>query len=239
MYATSYGDNAIVVLDRSLTSGALKQKSGPAGCLVGELSRARGCRRAPVGIGPISDVAISPDGKHVYTEAIFDRAASGALTPRGRSRTIGPGGATKFSADGKHAYTASLQVYARNPADGSVTPRGCFLPKAEQGCMRAYGLNDAVDLALSPDGKNVYVGSMDREGDDVLAIFDRDPGSGKLTQGPLPAACVSNAAIGGCASGRLPTDPNPLYNSALSVAVSPDSRSVYVAGDTIAVFQRR
>jgi DNA-binding beta-propeller fold protein YncE len=85
-------------------------------------------------------------------------------------------------------------------------------------------------IAVSPDGKNVYVASSKS---DAIAIFKRDPRSGTLTQSPGTGGCV--AAKGkGCAPAVGLDGPN-------SVAVSPDGLNVYAtsrASNTISVFHR-
>jgi DNA-binding beta-propeller fold protein YncE len=85
-------------------------------------------------------------------------------------------------------------------------------------------------IAVSPDGKNVYVASSKS---DAIAIFKRDPRSGTLTQPPGTGGCIA-AKGGGCATAVGLDGPN-------SVAVSPDGLNVYAtsrASNTISVFRR-
>ena len=99
-------------------------------------------------------------------------------------------------------------------------------------CADGVGLDGAVNVAMSPDGKNVYV--VANRGD-AVAAFERNRLTGALTQLPGTAACVSKDGSGGaCAVGRGLDGPG-------SVAVSSDGRHVYVASygsDAVAAFSR-
>ncbi|HEX8205063.1 MAG TPA: beta-propeller fold lactonase family protein, partial [Solirubrobacteraceae bacterium] len=146
------------------------------------------------------------------------------------------------SADGKSAYVAStssdaVAIFDYDPADGSLTqkdnPDGCISPDGSGGtCRIAKALSGPHDLAVSPDGKNVYVGGFDG-----LAILDRDPATGNLSQQPggPTAGCVTATGSGGtCSTGKG-------IGVIQGVAVSPDNDNVYVVtygNDTVATFDR-
>jgi DNA-binding beta-propeller fold protein YncE len=86
-------------------------------------------------------------------------------------------------------------------------------------------------IAISPDGKNVYVASSRS---DAITVFKRNTGTGKLTQGAGVAGCIATKGLGGCATGIGLEGPN-------SVTVSPDGRNVYATSlnsNAIAVFTR-
>jgi fibronectin-binding autotransporter adhesin len=86
-------------------------------------------------------------------------------------------------------------------------------------------------IAISPDGKNVYVASSRS---DAITVFKRNAKTGKLTQGAGITGCIAAKGAGDCATGIDLEGPN-------SVAVSPDGRSVYATSldsNAIDVFAR-
>jgi DNA-binding beta-propeller fold protein YncE len=101
-------------------------------------------------------------------------------------------------------------------SSGKASDKLCGKARALKGAGPGVG---SRAIAVSPDGRNVYVAAS---GDDSIAVFDRDRSTGALTQpkgkGGCVAAVVSKAKGCGIAVGLLA--PN-------SVAVSPDGRNVY------------
>ena len=86
-------------------------------------------------------------------------------------------------------------------------------------------------IAVSPDGKNVYVASSKS---DAIAIFKRNARTGTLTQPPGTGRLHRRQRRRGCATAVGLDGPN-------SVAVSPDGLNVYAtsrASNTISVFRR-
>jgi DNA-binding beta-propeller fold protein YncE len=111
--------------------------------------------------------------------------------------------------------------------DRSAHPGGCATARALGGPGPFMG---SRAIAVSPDGKNVYVASSKS---DAIAIFERNPRSGALTQPPGMGGCIA-AKGGGCATAVGLDGPN-------SVAVSPDGLNVYATSrgsNTISVFHR-
>src|ERR1044072_8968564 len=143
--------------------------------------------------------------------------------------------AAVISPDGKSVYAvsyadAAIVRFDRDPSTGALTAQGCFEDTGAAGsCTETDGLNGAVSVAVSPDGKSVYVTSLlDRS----LVRFDRNTGTGALT----PAGCINDSGGGaGCAQSANGLDQTQ------GVAVSPDGKSVYNAAlgdDAIARFDR-
>jgi DNA-binding beta-propeller fold protein YncE len=96
-------------------------------------------------------------------------------------------------------------------------------------CAEARTLATPNALAVSPDGRTVYVAAT---ADDAIAVFARDPARGTVRQTAGAAGCVSDLTDAGC------TFAAPLVQ-VQAVAVSPDGRNVYAAGDQgVAVFSR-
>jgi DNA-binding beta-propeller fold protein YncE len=121
-------------------------------------------------------------------------------------------------------------VFARDRKTGVLTQLlgtdACVSQDGSGGdCADGVGLDAPFGVAVSPDGRNVYVGSQlfVIEGSSPVAVFARDRKTGALTQLPATDACISeDGSRGDCADGVG-------LLGARSVAVSPDGRTVYVA----------
>jgi DNA-binding beta-propeller fold protein YncE len=257
--------SALSVFARDAKTGALTQLPDALGCLSDDGTG--GLCTDGDGLAGVRSVAVSNDGRHVYVAseqsdavAVFLRdAATGALTqppaPLGCNSHDGSGGACQddkaldgahsvaASNDGKHVYVASersmaVAAFSRDAATGALTQlpeeAGCVSEDGTGGaCTDGAGLFNPIALAVSPNGRQVYVVSTIRG---ELAVLSRDRKTGTLTQLPPPQGCVSEDGSGGlCADGHEIAD-------AFSVAVSPDSRHVYVASrddDAVAVFAQK
>ena len=73
LYAAAFGSDAVDVLTRNTSSGAVIQKSRSAGCVTGGAAPDCALGRALDGV---SSVAVSPDGRHVYSAAFSSNAVS-------------------------------------------------------------------------------------------------------------------------------------------------------------------
>ena len=244
-------------------SGQLSQLTGKDGCI--SATGSGGCARAR-GVRSARAIEVSRDGKSVYVAspldsavAVFTRGKGGALRqPSGANGCIGPEGKcvplrgpefandVAVSRDGRNVYVAGdgIATYSRNASTGRLTQlpgaAGCVGVGA---CTRGRAVRSTGKLAISDDGRNVYLASFDG-----VAVFSRGP-TGALSQLPGEAGCVSdNPSIPapgpeGCAAARgLGADESgPVF-----VAVSADGRAVYVASpleedaskSAIAIFAR-
>ena len=195
VYVGSYG--GLAVFARNSRSGALQQLRGAAGCL---LAPPRAARCSHLGTGARlwpAVVAASADGRNVYALA--------------------------GDADGE-----ALLVFRRNRATGALTRLatrdGCFAAPAlrRTGCTAAPSLAGPLfcfSLALSPDGKNLYLGSC---GD--LTVFSRRSATGGLSELPSPNGCIdANGPPGHPCAGDTGTEPQT------GIALSPDGKSLYFA----------
>lgn len=182
-------------------SSLLSKKSGV------ECVKDRGGHLCRPGVGvENSELAISPDGKNGYLIIPF------------------------FDAEGERA---ALWVYDRNPATGSLVQKqgtaGCIARGREKGCARGRALHTGFEIAISPDGRNVYATTAVG-----VAIFNRDPSTGNLTQPAGANGCITSYRKENptCAPGRT--------LAGGSIAVSPDGLNVYIGSfnGSLAVFDR-
>jgi len=105
-------------------------------------------------------------------------------------------------------------------APGQLSPRGCLDvagPGGPDDCGRtAPGLDGASDIAISPDGRSVYVTAFD---DDAIVHLRRNRSNGSLRA----AGCIEDE--GGVATGCARSVDG--LNGAIAVEVSPNGRHVY------------
>jgi DNA-binding beta-propeller fold protein YncE len=261
VYATSLESDAVTVLRRDGSTGALRQLPGAAGCIGGGVP-VPGCA-AGRGIAGPDVVTVSPDGENVYVGsfagnalAVFARdASSGRLTqpadasgclvavPTDGCTTVlallAPEGMA-ISGDGDDVYVAAalgnaLLVLTRDAASGALTQAtdgsGCIVESALAGCTTGVQLAGANAVAVSPDGGDVYVTSLTSNS---LTSFTRASGSGTLTQQSGTSACAIYVLAVGCSLARALSEPEGL-------AVAPDGETVYAAAfgsGALGVFDR-
>ncbi len=226
VYAAGFLDDAIAIFERDDATGSLTFIAAV---------------RAPAtdDLDGVTDLALSPDGAHLYTAAANGNAVAaferdlqtGALSfvAATRDGVAGVDGllgveAVNASPDGAHIYAVSridntLVTFERDAATGTLT----FLGLAKDAVAGVDGLAGAAGLATSADGAFVYaVGELD----DAVAVFARD-----ATTGALSFVERKRDGLGGVWG----------LDGAAAVAISADGEYLYVAArddDTIAVFER-
>jgi DNA-binding beta-propeller fold protein YncE len=176
-------------------TGDLTQPAGTDGCV------------SETGAGPCADgralnnasgVAVSPDGKSVYVTS-WDGNTAGAVARFNRNTTTG--------------------AIAQPAGTG-----GCVSETGAGGCADGHGLKYPTSVAVSPDGKSVYVASGGGSGNGAVARLNRNTTTGALTQPAGTAGCVSETGAGPCADGHA-------LKATYGVAVSADGKNVYVASN--------
>jgi DNA-binding beta-propeller fold protein YncE len=160
-------------------------------------------------------------GELAYQGCIANGGANGCVDPPQDS--LGDAFDLAVSPDGKSVYVVNVSGavvhLARDPASGALTYQGCIADGGAYGCIDPPhdSLNGAVAVAVSHDGRSVYVTSRIAN---AVTHLTRDPNNGFIGY----EGCIANAGANGC--GDPPQDP---LGGPTGVAVSPDDASVYVA----------
>jgi DNA-binding beta-propeller fold protein YncE len=142
VYAASQGNSSVVRLTRNTTTGAITQPAGTAGC-ISEDGSGGTCADGNA-LGTPFDVAVSPDNKSVYVAS----NTSNAVVRLNRNTTTG-------------AIT--------QPAGTA----GCISDSGTAGsCVDGHGLIGPAGLAVSPNGKSLYVADYSGYG---VARLNRAP----------------------------------------------------------------
>lgn len=129
-----------------------------------------------------------------------------------------------ISPDGRSVYATSrnsnaVTVFQRSPKSGRLTQLpigfGCISGLPVPVCASGRALVAPDVVVISPDGRNVYVGSFFGN---AIAVFNRDPASGALAQAAGTTGCLAEA-IGGCAPGLALGAPEGLAISAAGTSL--------------------
>lgn len=232
LYGAGTNDNAVAVFQRNAATGRLRYVE----------SRQQG-EQLTGDTGPVSGldkpvrVAVSPEGTRVYAIsvadgalAVFDRDATTgrlsfqqALTPaalaQAHALALSPDGTSIYVA-GDDANGVGTVVAFTADATTVAEAQGQVL---QEGANGITGLAGAAGMALSSDGKYLYVSGA---ADNAIAVFARDASSGAL----MFKGAVSNGSNG--VTG---------LQSPEQLVMSGDGRYLYVAAaaaNAVVAFQR-
>lgn len=202
LYVASTTSDGIAAFAREDKTGVIAQLAGTAGCVT-EDGTGGSCADG-VALGGARSIALSANGKSLYVASRDSDAVA---------------------------------AFARDTKSGALTQlagtAGCTSETGTAGaCVNGVALDFPTGVAVSPNGKNVYVTAS---GSNAVSVFARDVKTGALTQLAGTAGCVSEDGTGGlCADGTALLAP-------FAVAVSQNGKSVYVASrdsNAVAVFAR-
>lgn len=189
LYAAAYSSNSISVFSRNKSTGTLKW----VGCASEPYEDSEtgkpendGCGHLQPLPGP-TGVAVSPDGNRLYV-----------------------------------SLESGLTVIDRNQINGTLALAGCLSYRDYYGedttknCQLANGIADASGVAVSDDGRNVYITSW---GSDAISVFAPGPSlsPARFTGGVLSVRVSCPAERGDACTGRLIVTPDaPLRRLAQS-----------------------
>ncbi len=176
VYAAGYGDHALAVFTRSLTSGSLTY-----------VERVKDGVNGVDGLLGAAAVAVSPDGRFVYAAGKLDNAvavfrrnsSNGELTflLRYKDNLNGVNGlagvcALALSPDGRHLWAAgtkedAVALFERDQATGELT----WLEMIKDGVEGVDGLHKVQSLAVDPHSRHIYCAGT---GDNAVAAFFRN-----------------------------------------------------------------
>jgi 6-phosphogluconolactonase (cycloisomerase 2 family) len=222
VYVTARTENAVTVFARNAGTGRVtfveSQVDGVGGV---------------DGIALPSDIALSPDGAHVYVAGggesavtVFARnAGTGALTfvevlRNGFANVEGLAGPRTLlvSPEGTHVYVGSaddaIVMFDRNMGTGELL----FARVVRDDVGGIRGLTALSDLAISADGDSLYATGYS---DDAVVRFTRDV-NGNLNFVETEVGGRKGVTVG----------------SPLAMALSPDGRALYAIGGALTVFAR-
>ena len=191
--STIQGCYNLLALDRNGSTGVLSTQFGNQGCVSYDF-KLGSCQVRSFFYGP-TQIAISDDGQSIYAAM---RGCCGV---------------------------SALMLVQRNPSTGDLMPRTDWCaeyPGSASDCtVDAKALNDPFDVALSPDGTNIYTAGY---GGQRVGAFDRTS-TGTATQKPGASGCLAASSQTDSCGGTLQQGGNVEY-----VLPSPDGRHVYAMG---------
>jgi 6-phosphogluconolactonase (cycloisomerase 2 family) len=193
LYAASFDADAVYAFRRNRSTGALTQLAEPAGPPCISAAALESCEVPSSGASKLAQVAD-----------------------------------VVVSPDGENVYATTLNgpvlTFGRDPQTGGLAFLGganrCISDDGAGPCADGRGLASPRALAIDARGRHVYVGSTVS---DAIAILDRKPSNGRLTQAANQSGCVSNTGNGGECADAVGLD------GPTDFAFSPDARFLHAA----------
>jgi DNA-binding beta-propeller fold protein YncE len=197
VYAAAALSNAVDILSRDPSTGALSQATNGSGCITDAATT--GCATG-LQLAGANAVATAASGNYVYATSLFANSVTSFKPTEGSFGLLqkpGPAGCLIYlraaacsfgramvapeglavSPEGLSVYVASyetgaIDVLDRNPETGTVAQKpgapGCLAAKSVAGCSPGRALGGVSSVAVSPDGRNVYATASTSNAVDVF-----------------------------------------------------------------------
>jgi DNA-binding beta-propeller fold protein YncE len=178
VYAASPFSDAIDILQREPSTGALTQATDGNGCITVEA--VSGCAEGYEFSG-VNALVVAPKGGNVYATSLTSNSV------------------TMFRPTESGGLAQPARPQGENIPEGFGNPSGCLVYLRSPGCSFGRAMKAPEGLALSPDATNLYVAAFETGATDVL---DRNLESGTVNQKPGERGCLAPPKVGGCAPGR-------------------------------------
>ncbi|BEP13657.1 hypothetical protein acdb102_19680 [Acidothermaceae bacterium B102] len=253
-YVASRLGSAIAAFARNPVTGRLTQLTGKAACVAQPSNQADAACAVGWGIDAVSQLAMSRDGRYLYSAArqssavaVYRRTAKGGLvfvqclanrTSDAAAHCKGVVGLSDaqgvaVTPDGRSVYVTGggdrmITAFSRNAKNGKLAYRSCVTSRTDHPeCGLVVALDGANRVAVSKDSRYVYATA---ESDNAVVEFSRTP-QGDLHQ----IGCIGGnyvAPVAACSTARGIVAPQ-------SLSLSPDGSNLYVtAGYGVAVLTR-
>jgi DNA-binding beta-propeller fold protein YncE len=259
VYVGTFFGNSVASFVRDASTGALGQLAGAAGCIAEAtegcatgiaLKSVEGLAISGDGTSVYAATALSNAVAELSRDpstgalaqasdgsgCIVDAALTGCIL----GRELAGANAVAVSPDDGNVYVTSLfsnsvTAFDRSSSTGVLAQKegtnGCLIFLRSAGCSFGRALVAPEGLAVSPDGRNVYLASFKTGAIDVL---DRVASKGGIVrQKPGTAGCLATS-VNGCARARA-------LKGVSSIALSPDGRYLYSTSfesNAVDVFRR-
>jgi DNA-binding beta-propeller fold protein YncE len=113
-------------------------------------------------------------------------------------------------------------THLRRDASGGLTYVSCINATGSNGCGGFAPLTEAHDVAVSPDGHQVYVITRATAG--AIITLDRNATTGELTPSTVKP-CIADTGVNGCEDDHGMADLN-------AIAIAPNGSTIYVGSGT-------
>jgi DNA-binding beta-propeller fold protein YncE len=258
VYVGAFFGSAILAFSRDPSTGALAQLPGTAGCIAAAtagcatgvgLSSIEGLAVSPDGANvyaaaaasnALTELARNPStGALTQVPAPNSCISEAPLSGCSEGRELGGPNAVAVAPGGGNAYVTSflsnsVTAFDRTAGSGVLAQKeatnACLVFLRSAGCSFGRAMLAPEGLDVSPDGRNVYIASIETGALDVLSRNSK----GSVRQMPGTAGCLARKQVQGCTFARA-------LSGVSSVAVSPDGRNAYAAAfesNAVDVFRR-